>query len=93
MIKFNFSAFDASISGALENVFNTYVKPEVMGVTNLDLYVISAGLLIALIVRGLFIWNDYRNDRELRWGSLLTILICLVISISAKLWMWSIIGW
>lgn len=34
MIKFNFSAFDASISGALENVFNTYVKPEVMGVTN-----------------------------------------------------------
>ena len=64
-----------------------------MGVTNIALYVISAVLLIALIVRGLFIWNDYRNDRELRWGSLLAILICLVISISAKLWMWSIIGW
>ena len=93
MIKINLSAFDASISCALANVFNTYVKPEVMGVTNIALYVISAVLLIALIVRGLFIWNDYRNDRELRWGSLLAILICLVISISAKLWMWSIIGW
>lgn len=90
---FEFSVFNASISDALENVFDTYVKPEVMGVTNIALYVISAVLLIALIVRGLFIWNDYRNDRELRWGSLLAILICLIISISAKLWMWSIIGW
>ena len=83
-----------SISNALENAFNSQIKPEMQSITNIALYIISAVLLIALVARGVFVWVDYRQGSgDFKWGALLVLFICLVVAVSAPSWMWGVIGW
>ena len=94
MNKYKLFALTTSISSALENAFNTQVKPEFINITNIAMYIIAGVLLVILIVRGVFVWHNYRQgEGELKWGSLLAVFICLVIAASAPSWMWSVIGW
>ena len=83
-----------SISNALENAFNSPINPARQALTNRALYIISAVLLSALIVRGVFVWVDYRQGSgDFKWGALLVLFICLVVAVSAPSWMWGVIGW
>lgn len=80
----------ATISGALESAFNNNVKPEMKAIGN----IISGVLIIAFVVKGVFVWRDYRhNGGEIQWNVLLVLFICLVVVVSAPSWMWSVIGW
>ena len=82
-----------SISGQLEAILKSQVQPEIKGIGNIALYIISGVLLLVLIVRGVFVWKDYHQGGELKWGILLAVFICLVICHSAPSWIWGIIGW
>lgn len=83
-----------SVAEALKNAFEEQVKPQIQSIMNdVVMPVICVVLLIAFVVRGIFIWKDFRQGNEIHWGSLLVLFICLVISVSASLWMWGIIGW
>ena len=76
----------ATISGALESAFNNNVKPEMKAIGNI--------IIIAFVVKGVFVWRDYRhNGGEIQWNVLLVLFICLVVVVSAPSWMWSVIGW
>ena len=83
----------ATISGALESAFNNNVKPEMKAIGNIIMYIISGVLIIAFVVKGVFVWRDYRhNGGEIQWNVLLVLFICLVVVVSAPSWMWSVIG-
>ena len=57
----------ATISGALESAFNNNVKPEMKAIGNIIMYIISGVLIIAFVVKGVFVWRDYRhNGGEIR---------------------------
>ena len=43
-----------SISGQLEAILKSQVQPEIKGIGNIALYIISGVLLLVLIVRGVF---------------------------------------
>ena len=61
---------------------------------NIIMYIISGVLIIAFVVKGVFVWRDYRhNGGEIQWNVLLVLFICLVVVVSAPSWMWSVIGW
>ena len=84
----------ATISGALESAFNNNVKPEMKAIGNIIMYIISGVLIIAIVVKGVFVGRDYRhNGGEIQWNVLLVLFICLVVVVSAPSWMWSVIGW
>lgn len=69
----------ATISGALESAFNNNVKPEMKAIGNIIMYIISGVLIIAFVVKGVFVWRDYRhNGGEIQWNVLLVLFICLV---------------
>ena len=51
----------ATISGALESAFNNNVKPEMKAIGNIIMYIISGVLIIAFVVKGVFVWRDYRH--------------------------------
>ena len=64
----------ATISGALESAFNNNVKPEMKAIGNIIMYIISGVLIIAFVVKGVFVWRDYRhNGGEIQWN----VLFCL----------------
>ena len=70
----------ATISGALESAFNNNVKPEMKAIGNIIMYIISGVLIIAFVVKGVFVWRDYRhNGGEIQWNVLLVLFICLVV--------------
>lgn len=74
----------ATISGALESAFNNNVKPEMKAIGNIIMYIISGVLIIAFVVKGVFVWRDYRhNGGEIQWNVLLVLFICLVVVVSA----------
>lgn len=76
----------ATISGALESAFNNNVKPEMKAIGNIIMYIISGVLIIAFVVKGVFVWRDYRhNGGEIQWNVLLVLFICLVVVVSAAL--------
>lgn len=52
----------ATISGALESAFNNNVKPEMKAIGNIIMYIISGVLIIAFVVKGVFVWRDYRHN-------------------------------
>lgn len=59
----------ATISGALESAFNNNVKPEMKAIGNIIMYIISGVLIIAFVVKGVFVWRDYRhNGGEIQWN-------------------------
>ena len=75
----------ATISGALESAFNNNVKPEMKAIGNIIMYIISGVLIIAFVVKGVFVWRDYRhNGGEIQWNVLLVLFICLVVVVSAE---------
>lgn len=47
----------ATISGALESAFNNNVKPEMKAIGNIIMYIISGVLIIAFVVKGVFVWE------------------------------------
>lgn len=64
----------ATISGALESAFNNNVKPEMKAIGNIIMYIISGVLIIAFVVKGVFVWRDYRhNGGEIQWNVLLVL--------------------
>lgn len=83
----------ATISGALESAFNDNVKPEIKAVGNIVIGIGAAIILIQLIRKIIFAWQDYKHEREINWQVLVALLICLVLAITAPTWMWGIIGW
>lgn len=86
-----------SISSALENAFEAHVQPEIKAiVNNIVIPAVCAILMIVLIIRIVFVWKEYRHngmDGDLKWGAIAVLLVCFIISISAPLWMWGLIGW
>lgn len=68
--------------------------PTSTNIGNIIMYIISGVLIIAFVVKGVFVWRDYRhNGGEIQWNVLLVLFICLVVVVSAPSWMWSVIGW
>lgn len=98
MFKYNLphqTAMVVDIASALENVFNTYIKPQLKSIGNLGFTVITFVLFISLIFRGVFAYQDYKNDnaKDVKWRSLFIHFVCLIVAASASLWSWTVIGW
>lgn len=76
------SAFDENVKPQFQTIVNKVVMPIICGV-----------LLVALIAKAVFVWNEYHNSGGAKYGVLIVLFICLVVSVSATAWMWNVIGW
>ena len=85
----------ADVAGAVTDAFNSYMKPQIEKVVdNVVFPLIDAGLAIALIVKLILAWMNYRRSGgDFEWHIPAIIFCSLVVSLTAPLWIWNIIGW
>lgn len=82
------------VAGAVTTAFGTYMKPQIKSITNgVIMPVLDGCLVIAAIVSAVMAWFNYKKQGQFRWEVLAVIGGCLVLSLSAPLWMWKAIGW
>lgn len=88
-------AAGADVAGSVTTAFGTYMKPQIKSIANgVIIPGIDGILVIAIIVKAVMLWQSYKkNGGEYDWHSLAVLGGCLVVALSAPLWMWTMIGW
>lgn len=88
-------AAGTDVAGSVTTAFGTYMKPQIKAIANnVILPGIDGILAIVLIVKAIMVWQSYKkNGGEYEWHSLAVLGGCLVVALSAPLWMWPMIGW
>lgn len=88
-------AANTDVSGGVTSAFNEYMKPQIKDIANKFIIPIACGIdLIALIVKSIMAYSNYkRNGGQYEWHALAVMGGCLVIGVTAPLWMWGLIGW
>lgn len=91
-----YATTNTDVAGTAKSAFDTYMKPQIMDAVNGVVFpVIDVILGIFFIVRLVMAGVTYRNNPggTFAWH-VPAILFCgLVISITAPLWAWKMIGW
>ncbi len=89
------STAGGNVSKAVDNAFNTYMKPQIMEiVNNVILIVVDAILAVIFIIKLVLSGMSYhKNGGQFEWHVPAILLAGLVVSLSAPLWIWSMIGW
>ena len=88
-------AAGADVAGSATSAFDTYMKTQIKGIANgVIIPCIDGILLVVIIVKAIMLWQSYKkNGGEYDWHSLAVLGGCLVVALSAPLWMWTVIGW
>ena len=95
---FTVTAFATStdVAGTVTTAFGTYMKPQIMKAVNgIVMPIIDAVLAIFFIVKIVMAGVNYKHNAggDFEWHIPAILFAGLVISLSAPLWMWKIIGW
>ncbi|MBW7573169.1 DUF3852 family protein [Caproiciproducens faecalis] len=88
-------AASANVSDAVNNAFNTYIKPQIKSVVNIAVFgSVDVVLLVFFVIKLATSVVDYRqHGGQIEWKVPAGLFAGLVLSISAPFWMWAIIGW
>lgn len=88
-------AAGADVAGSATSAFDTYMKPQIKAIANGVIIPCIDGILaVVIIVKAIMLWQSYKkNGGEYEWHSLAVLGGCLVVALSAPLWMWTMIGW
>lgn len=84
-----------NVAGTVTNAFNTYMQPQIIGITNnVVLPICDVVLVVAIIVKFALCEINYkRNGGDFAWHALAILGGCLVFCLSAPHWVWTILGW
>ncbi len=97
MITFmNFAAVsahaDGDVAGAVENTWNE-AKVQIKTVTNNVIFpVIDVILAILLFVRLGLLYMDYRKHNQIDWTPAAILFGCLIFTLTAPLYIWTIVS-
>jgi len=84
------------VAGTLQDTFDNYIKPQIIKfVEGVMLPVIDVILVVSFVFNIVMAGVNYKKNPggEFEWRIPALLFLGLVISISATLWMWGIIGW
>lgn len=83
-----------TVSSEVKKAFDNHIKSNVKEIVNdMVLPIAAAILLVILIVRAAFMFVKYRQGEDVGWKLLVGCFVGLIITTTANLWMWNIIGW
>ena len=83
-----------NVASGIQGAFDSQMKPQFMSIVNgVVMPTIWGILIVALIVKGVFVWKDFHNGGGLHLTGVIVLFFSLVIAVSAPFWMWGVIGW
>ena len=96
MTFMNFAVMNAhaegDVAGAVESTWNQ-AKGQIKTITNNVIFpVIDVVLAILLFVRIAIVYMDYRERGDLEWTPVAILFGCLLFSLTAPLYVWSIVN-
>ena len=96
MTFMNFAVMNAhaegDVAGAVESTWNQ-AKGQIKTITNNVIFpVIDVILAILLFVRISILYMDYRKRGDLEWTPVAILFGCLIFSLTAPLYVWSIVN-
>ena len=96
MTFMNFAVMNAhaegDVAGAVESTWNQ-AKGQIKSITNNVIFpVIDVVLAILLFVRIAILYMDYRKRGDLEWTPVAILFGCLLFSLTAPLYVWSIVN-
>ena len=98
VLVFSITAYASSstnVSNAVNNAFNSYMKPQIKDVVNKTILpaidaVLAVFFIIKIVTAGV---NFHRNGGQFEWHVPAILFAGLIVSLTAPLWMWTMIGW
>lgn len=92
----NFAAISAyaegDVAGAVENTWNS-AKGQIKSLTNNVIFpVIDVILAILLFVKLATLYMDYRKHGQIEWTGAAILFGCLIFTLTAPLYIWSIVN-
>ena len=83
----------AGVASGIKSAYKTHIETDLKAIVN-DVVLPGASviLIVALIVRAAFMFFKYRQGEEIGWKLLVGLFVGLIITTTAKGWMWGIIG-
>jgi hypothetical protein len=84
------------VAGTVQTAFGTYVKPQIMKAVNgVVMPIIDAILSVLFVVFIVMAGVNYKKHSggDFEWHVPAALFAGLIVSLTAPLWMWSMIGW
>lgn len=90
-----FAATDTvDIAGPIVDVFKTYIQPQVEKLVDyVVLPLIDVFIIIKLITSIVAAVHNYHRAGEFEWTNPAILLLVLIFTMTASLWMWGVIHW
>lgn len=83
---------DGDVAGAVENTWNT-AKTQIKTIVNNVVFpVIDVVLAVLLFVKIAGMYMEYRKHGQLEWMAPAILFFCLIFSLTAPLYIWSIVN-
>ena len=83
----------AGVAAGIKNAFDTHIKTDIKSIVNdVVLPCASIILVVCLVLRAATMFIKYRRGEEIGWGLLVGLFVGLVITTTASLWMWNLLG-
>ncbi len=83
---------DGEVAGAVENTWNAAKGQIKTIVDNVVFPVIDVILAILLFVKLGMLYSDYRKHGQIEWTAPAILFGCLIFTLTAPLYLWSIVG-
>jgi hypothetical protein len=90
------TAANSDVAGTMQTAFGTYMKPQIIKAVNgIIMPIIDAVIAIFFIIKIVMAGVNYRSNSggNFEWHVPAILFAGLVISLTAPLWIWGIIGW
>lgn len=71
----------SNVTSQVKDIVNSVVFP-----------IVDLILVILLFVKGALMYLDYRKGKQLEWAGIIIIFVGLIVSMTAPLYVWTIIG-
>lgn len=83
---------DGDVAGAVESTWNSAQSQIKTIVNNVVFPVIDVILAILLFVKLGMLYSDYRKHGQIEWTAPAILFGCLIFTLTAPLYLWSIVG-
>ena len=82
----------ASVANGIKDAYSTHIETDLKTIVN-DVVLPGASiiLIVALVIRAAMMFIKFRQGEEVGWKFLIGAFIGLIITTTAKSWMWGII--
>lgn len=90
-----FAAGEANVANAVNNAYNSYLKPQIKLIVNITVFGLADAVLgILFVIKLATAVAEYkRNGGRIEWIEPAGLGAGLILAVSAPFWAWSAIGW